>query len=244
MDVHNYFCANSINQKKVNWNTLNRKVLGKLGMKLSDGTIQYLVDAKAGAVEQVLWDIRRRIQDMIGRNYDQEELLQEPEHQLQKTYSGRSVSSTKANYYSKTQMVPDLIEVQLDEPKIPVRGSPSNKVVNPSAAALPIRTSYRKGQGYIASPEMRTQSIENNNGHQSQSQLYPTQITYRGQKMVPLSLLEDKLGEINGLEVANKALQTKVKSNFFEIVCFLLIMNFNDFRLFGLKILSKLKINE
>jgi uncharacterized protein YneF (UPF0154 family) len=53
VDTHNYFAASSVMQKKINWNTLNRKVFQKMGVRLSDSTIQQLVEAKPGAIEQV-----------------------------------------------------------------------------------------------------------------------------------------------------------------------------------------------
>jgi len=53
VDMHNYFPASSAMQKKINWSTLNRKVFSKMGIRLSDSTIQQLIEAKPGAIEQV-----------------------------------------------------------------------------------------------------------------------------------------------------------------------------------------------
>jgi len=53
IDLHNYFGANATGQKKVNWNTLNRKVFSKLGMRLNETTIINVAEARPGAIEQV-----------------------------------------------------------------------------------------------------------------------------------------------------------------------------------------------
>ncbi len=51
--MHNYGVVSSTGQKRINWNTLNRKVFTKLNMKLSDQTLNQVVDCKPGAIEQV-----------------------------------------------------------------------------------------------------------------------------------------------------------------------------------------------
>lgn len=53
VDLHNYVVVSSTGQKRINWNTLNRKVFTKMGIKLSDLTLTQLVEAKPGAIEQV-----------------------------------------------------------------------------------------------------------------------------------------------------------------------------------------------
>jgi len=218
VDMHNYFCAHSLNQKKVNWNTLNRKVFPKLGMKLSDATIQYLVDGKPGCVEQVLWDIRRRMQDTnSGARYH------EPNPQrLRKSYSGRTLSSTNASsgsgggvYYANRSSPSHEIEEYNGPESIPIHtsmshtrttagGSGSYHKLHAPAASSSISNSSYRNQGYIAPPTL------GGNNNYSNSALIPTQITYRGQKMVPLSLLEEKERELKNVEQTNKSLTTKV----------------------------------
>jgi len=60
IDLHNYVIASSTGQKRINWNTLNRKVFARLNMKLTDSTLAQVVDSKPGAIEQILWDLRRK----------------------------------------------------------------------------------------------------------------------------------------------------------------------------------------
>jgi len=52
--LHNYSAANSVKKKKVNWETLNRKVFRKIGIHLTDATIQGLIDARHGVIETVI----------------------------------------------------------------------------------------------------------------------------------------------------------------------------------------------
>jgi len=54
VEVHNYPSANNIRQKIYNHETLNNKVLKKLGYVIPRDTIDDIVNARAGAVEQVL----------------------------------------------------------------------------------------------------------------------------------------------------------------------------------------------
>lgn len=55
---HNYIPANSVQNKKENWNTLNRKVFAKINMHLSSDAIDQLAHSQVGAIEKVLTDFR------------------------------------------------------------------------------------------------------------------------------------------------------------------------------------------
>ena len=61
VELHNYRYRNSIAFKVDNWTTLNRKVLSKIGMKLSKNVITGLVYSKPGVIESVLADLRAKI---------------------------------------------------------------------------------------------------------------------------------------------------------------------------------------
>ncbi|XP_029171432.1 sperm flagellar protein 1-like isoform X2 [Nylanderia fulva] len=61
VELHNYVPASNLNTKKENWNTLNRKVLAKMDMKLSRDTIHQLANASQGAIEKLLLELRMRI---------------------------------------------------------------------------------------------------------------------------------------------------------------------------------------
>ncbi|RKO96994.1 hypothetical protein CXG81DRAFT_12466, partial [Caulochytrium protostelioides] len=61
VDMHNYPPANAAKQKISNWNTLNNKVLRRLGYALRESTIAALVAGKPGEIERVLLQIRAKI---------------------------------------------------------------------------------------------------------------------------------------------------------------------------------------
>jgi uncharacterized protein YdiU (UPF0061 family) len=54
VDLHNYVAANSVQQKVYNFETLNQKILRKLGYQLDRSTIDNLVNCRSGCIEQVL----------------------------------------------------------------------------------------------------------------------------------------------------------------------------------------------
>lgn len=61
VELHNYVPASNLNTKKDNWNTLNRKVLMKLNMKLNKDTIYHLANASQGAIEKLLLELRIKV---------------------------------------------------------------------------------------------------------------------------------------------------------------------------------------
>lgn len=54
VDMHNYSQAHSVSQKTYNWNTLNVKVLKKLGLNLSKKEIESVVGMEPDSIEKVL----------------------------------------------------------------------------------------------------------------------------------------------------------------------------------------------
>lgn len=55
--LHNYPPANSLAKKIENWNTLNVKVLKKLGVHLGKQDIENIANAVPGVIEEVLYNI-------------------------------------------------------------------------------------------------------------------------------------------------------------------------------------------
>lgn len=62
VSVHNYPPANSITKKVENWNTLNARVLKKLGISLSKQQIDDIVNAVPNVIEHVLYQILIRFE--------------------------------------------------------------------------------------------------------------------------------------------------------------------------------------
>jgi hypothetical protein len=61
VDIHNYPQAHNLKQKFTNWNTLNKKVLKRLNMQLSEEEIDDLANAKPGNIERFLFALRTRM---------------------------------------------------------------------------------------------------------------------------------------------------------------------------------------
>ena len=54
VDLHNYPSASSTKAKIINWETLNKKVLRKIGLKIGKNEIDDLVHSKPNAIENLL----------------------------------------------------------------------------------------------------------------------------------------------------------------------------------------------
>ena len=64
VDLHNYPSASSTKAKLVNWETLNKKVLKKLGVKITKAEINDIINSKPLAIE----DLLKRLYDVIHGN--------------------------------------------------------------------------------------------------------------------------------------------------------------------------------
>lgn len=72
VDMHNYSQAHSVSQKTYNWNTLNVKVLKKLGLNLSKKEIENVVNMVPDSIELVLIALKFHIEQyMSGRKVSQ-----------------------------------------------------------------------------------------------------------------------------------------------------------------------------
>ncbi|GMH61723.1 hypothetical protein TrRE_jg4987 [Triparma retinervis] len=58
VQLHNYSAANSTPQKMYNWNTLNGKVLTKLGWQISKEDIEHIIMSKPGSIERFLHQLQ------------------------------------------------------------------------------------------------------------------------------------------------------------------------------------------
>ncbi|EDL45107.1 hypothetical protein, conserved [Plasmodium vivax] len=54
VELHNYSKANSISQKRYNWNTLNQRVFRRLGFQIDKRHVEEIVNCKYMGVEKVL----------------------------------------------------------------------------------------------------------------------------------------------------------------------------------------------
>ncbi|KAJ8686919.1 hypothetical protein QAD02_022713 [Eretmocerus hayati] len=76
---HNYIPANSIQNKKDNWNTLNRKVLSKIDIRLSPELIDQLAHSQPGAIEKLLQDFRDKQLSVSIKENEIPEVTDKPE---------------------------------------------------------------------------------------------------------------------------------------------------------------------
>ncbi len=63
IDVHNYPQSHNNKQKFTNWNTLNRKILKRMGLYLTEDDIRDLVDLRPLAVEHFLHVLRPKLEN-------------------------------------------------------------------------------------------------------------------------------------------------------------------------------------
>lgn len=62
VELHNYSPANSFVHKLNNWDTLNKKVLSKIDLTISDDMKKQLAKAVPGAIEKLLYDTKKKIE--------------------------------------------------------------------------------------------------------------------------------------------------------------------------------------
>lgn len=55
VELHNYVSAVGATKKIENWNTMNKKIMKKLDIKLSEKEISDLAQAKPGVIESLLF---------------------------------------------------------------------------------------------------------------------------------------------------------------------------------------------
>ena len=68
VDLHNYPNASSTKQKLSNWNTLNTKVLKKLGIKVTKEEINDIMNSKPNAIEFLLIKVYKVIHNILLKN--------------------------------------------------------------------------------------------------------------------------------------------------------------------------------
>ena len=74
VDLHNYSQAHSVSQKSYNWNTLNVKVLKKLGLNLSKKEIEAVVNMEPDAIEKILIALKFHITEFMSSRRSQRQL--------------------------------------------------------------------------------------------------------------------------------------------------------------------------
>ena len=68
VDLHNYPSVSNTKHKYINWNTLNEKVLRKIGLKLTKNEISDIITCKPFAIEKLLQRVYAAIESKTGIN--------------------------------------------------------------------------------------------------------------------------------------------------------------------------------
>jgi len=72
--MHNYSQAHSVSQKTYNWNTLNVKVLKKLGLNLTKKEIESIVNMEADSIEKVILALKYHIESYMANRRSQRQI--------------------------------------------------------------------------------------------------------------------------------------------------------------------------
>jgi len=96
VDLHNYSSANSLEHKKSNWGTLNKKVLSNFGLDIPDVIIAGLSNCKPGLIEVLLFNLRLKIDEQLEL---QAKILQQSSRKTSHSLLNNStkISSTRFN---------------------------------------------------------------------------------------------------------------------------------------------------
>jgi hypothetical protein len=68
VDLHNYPSVSNTKHKYINWNTLNEKVLRKIGLRLTKDEISDIITCKPFAIEKLLQRVYAAIESKTGIN--------------------------------------------------------------------------------------------------------------------------------------------------------------------------------
>jgi len=218
VDLHNYVVASSSAQKKVNWTTLNRRIFTGLKMKLTEDQINQVVDAKPGAIEQVLWNLRQKIS----------------ENPMIPTYSTKKAAPctkivSSSGYAQSHNPVKTL--AQLAKSNIGLKAPAStlqlnrraSRMMRPQTPGTAMKLSSRSKTRIVSKPEVvgaTATATAAGKPEEDAPKLYssesgnlkeaPSEIVFRGHKMVSVELLEAKDKENKELETTKRQLSTKI----------------------------------
>ena len=69
VELHNYPPSSNLQQKILNWQTLNRRVFKRLGFVLSDRDVDDASKAQPGAIERILYFVKPRLPSVPGQQF-------------------------------------------------------------------------------------------------------------------------------------------------------------------------------
>jgi len=145
VELHNYVNANSVGQKRINWSMLNRKVFVKINLRLNEKLIDNVIEAKPGAIEQVLWDLRMKVREISPKP-----ILQRSNTGNRGSFTGYSENGKNAPASTGPSMMGASSLSSVRQSRLPVKGVASNR-----SAKVPMATQMRS--------QLRSPARTNNN---------------------------------------------------------------------------------
>ena len=105
VDLHNYPSASSTKAKIINWETLNKKVLKKIGLKLGKNEIDDLVRSKPNAIENLLG----RLYNIINGRPQMNNISNNNIHKEQHHLNNNNIRSNNANMIINNEEAAELM---------------------------------------------------------------------------------------------------------------------------------------
>ncbi|KAK7493242.1 hypothetical protein BaRGS_00015579 [Batillaria attramentaria] len=113
VELHNYTPAHSSKQKMENWYLLNRRVLRRLDLDLSDDVIRSLANAKTKVIERVLMMLRSQLDKAIEKT----NALKQRAKQLQEAYS-TTTAPTRSTFPAIAPAIDNVAKSLLEEKEL------------------------------------------------------------------------------------------------------------------------------
>ena len=105
VDLHNYPSASSTKAKIINWETLNKKVLKKIGLKLGKNEIDDLVRSKPNAIENLL----ERLYNIINGRPQMNNINNSNMHKGQQHLNNNNIKNNNTNMMINNEETAELM---------------------------------------------------------------------------------------------------------------------------------------
>jgi len=105
VDLHNYPSASSTKAKIINWETLNKKVLKKIGLKIGKNEIDDLVRSKPNAIENLL----ARLYNIINGRPQMNNISNSNMHKEQQHLNNNNIKNNNTNIMINNEEAAELM---------------------------------------------------------------------------------------------------------------------------------------
>ena len=105
VDLHNYPSASSTKAKIINWETLNKKVLKKIGLKLGKNEIDDLIRSKPNAIENLL----ERLYNIINGRPQMNNINNSNMHKQQHNLNNNNIKNNNTNMMINNEETAELM---------------------------------------------------------------------------------------------------------------------------------------